>query len=172
MTKRIGLSQWTTARLPVILNDKDIKSRYYIRSGNRFDVASHTMLEDMFGRRPKPELTLRIKLVRLGKSSTKKGLSHYVRILLAIENTGRGSAKAPFLSVKTHAPHKIHDGGIDGNMHFGLCRLNRATGQVEHQYGASQDLIIDYALAAEGYRLTEGQKIVTAKEIVAVIPDA
>ena len=42
----------------VLLNHKEIKNYYYIRSGEDFVVASHIQLEDMFGRRPKPVLSV------------------------------------------------------------------------------------------------------------------
>jgi hypothetical protein len=92
---------------------------YYIRSGESFVVASHTQLEDMFGRRPKPQLSLSVRIVPTGSSGK---VTNFI-IFLGIENIGRGTAKSPLLSIKVHDPYKISNYGIDGNMHFGLPRL-------------------------------------------------
>ena len=75
----------------VILNGKDLKDHYYLRTGSSFVVASHPILADMFGRRPRPELALSVRLVQTVKSHTLWGLG----VLLGIVNKGRGSAERP-----------------------------------------------------------------------------
>jgi hypothetical protein len=174
----------------VILSQKEIKNHYYIRSGESFVVASHTQLEDMFGRRPKPQLSFSVKIVPAGGSPGKQDFL----IILGIENNGRGIAKSPLLCVKVYKPYSISRYGIDGNMHYGLNPLANSLRSEYERYGASgdivlhsgivhdvtainfeidwkkspseiQDLVIDYQIAAEGVMLIEGQKVIKGQEI-------
>ena len=164
-----------------------IKDRYFIRSGSSFGVASHTQLEDMFGRRPKPVLKLHKRIVQRGGS----GNSHHVYVFLGIENIGRGVAKAPYLSVKIEHPHQIYKYGIDGNGNFGLRPRTRPLGTNDLIYGSSAneiihpgvalditavwieyqkrneifDLVVKYNLAAEGINLFEGVETIASEEI-------
>jgi len=71
----------------VILNNKEIKHRYYQRIGDGFHPMHHSHLEDMFGRRPKPKLELRF--VR----STRNDTNHGYRGVFELSNIGRGSAR-------------------------------------------------------------------------------
>jgi hypothetical protein len=173
----------------VILNQKELKNHYYIRSGEAFVVATHTQLEDMFGRRPKPKLTLRTKFEVGGRTASK----YKLRVILGIENNGRGSAKSPFLSVGVHPPYQVSRFGIDGNMNFGLRSLSTSSLSQEAKYGASSDvvihpgvihdvtavkvevdvrqppedvnpLVIDYQIAAEGIQPIVDQIIISGSE--------
>lgn len=175
----------------VILNLSEIKGHYFARSGNSFIIASHTMLEDMFGRRPKPELILKTQIQHGNDGGTHKRFI----ILLSIENIGRGIAKSPFMEVEVNKPHKIFDYGIDGNGTFGLKRLS--SGNTYHQkYGSEQTIVIhsgithdvtainvefdintaknipnveiDYKLTAEGIQIYEGKVIIKISEILEI----
>ncbi len=42
----------------LLKSDPKINGHYYQRTGDSFNIALHTQLEDMFGRRPKPKLEL------------------------------------------------------------------------------------------------------------------
>jgi hypothetical protein len=175
----------------VILNYKGVKNHYYIRSGQLFVVASHTQLEDMFGRRPKPELALSTRFVLGSRSGNKCSLD----MILGIENKGRGTAKSPFLSVRVHPPYQISEYGIDGNRRFGLREL--ASSRIrpdEKKYGSSadvvihsgivhdvtavklridvaqppsdvSDMVIDYEIAAEGTRLVEDRVVIKGSQL-------
>lgn len=174
----------------VILKDKDVKNHYFIRSGEDFLAASHTQLEDMFGRRPKPKLALKIKPVFKGVV----GDSRRFDIIVAIENTGRGIAKFPFLSIKVNNPYFISPHGIDGNGNFGLDILSGPLLSNERKYGASGNfvlhsgitqevtcirveinkhssllqtdaVVIDFTIAAEGIELVNGQKVFTGFDL-------
>lgn len=177
----------------VILNSKDIQNHYYIRTANSFVVASHTLLEDMFGRRPRPKLGLHMKVNQYG--SRFGGMSN-VYVVFGIENKGRGTAKAPFLSIKVNHPYRIDKYGLDGNRNFGLDEVTSITGSHEKNYGSSadivihsgvvhevtivrvnvadinksgdevQDLIVEYKIAAEGTGLIEGRKAVRKRKLV------
>ena len=177
----------------VLLNFGDIKNHYYFRTGGAFVVASHTQLEDMFGRRPKPKLGLHTKVIQYG--SRFGGMSN-VYVVLGIENKGRGTAKAPFLSIKVHSPYGINKYGLDGNYNFGLDIIRSSIGSQETKYGASadvvvhpgvvhevaivdvkaadihksgdevQDLVVEYKIAAEGTGLIEGRKVVRKRKFL------
>ena len=176
----------------VILNFREIKNHYYMRSGGSFVVASHTQLEDMFGRRPQPKLALHTRIVRV---TNVHGIWN-LNIILAIENKGRGTAKAPFLSIKVPDPYRINEYGLDGNRNFGLGKVTSSRGAQETSYGSSanvvihpgvirdvtvvsvpagnllksgtevSDLVIDYKIAAEGTGLIEGRELVRRSKLL------
>lgn len=174
----------------IILSQNEVKNHYYIRSGSSFSVASHTILEDMFGRMPKPKLDLNVKYQH------HMTLNDGVRfnVLLGIENNGRGVAKFPFLSIKLNGPYTISRFGLDGNNRFGLNHIITPPSFGIHQYGASQenvihsnvihyvtsigveikfgqsieliqDLVINYKIGAEGIALIEKVKTISGKEL-------
>jgi len=122
----------------IILNIEEIRNRYYVRSGNSFIEASHTMLEDMFGRRPKPNLILSKRFEHAGSG----GKTHFFTVILGIENIGRGVAKSPFLEITVEKPYKISQFGVDGNGHFGLPILAGINNTRSQRYGSSQTIVI------------------------------
>lgn len=73
----------------VVLKIPTIQNHYYIRSGSSFVVAAHSQLEDMFGRRPRPKLTIKQKGDFL---RTLPGQLRW-RIVFDVVNEGRGIAK-------------------------------------------------------------------------------
>jgi len=177
----------------VLLNFHGIKNNYYLRTAGAFVEASHTQLEDMFGRRPQPKLGLHTKVIQYG--SRFGGMSN-VFVVLGIKNHGRGAAKAPFLSVKVNHPYEIYKYGLDGNYNFGLDKVRSSIGSQETKYGSSadvvihtgvvhevamvdvkaadinkaggdvQDLVVEYKIAAEGTGLIEGRKVVIKRKLL------
>lgn len=177
----------------VILSSQGIKNNYYIRTGSSFVEASHTQLEDMFGRRPQPKLVLYTKVTQYG---SRFGAMSNVQVVLGIENKGRGTAKAPFLSAKINEPYRINEYGIDGNRNFGLAIVRSSSGSQEKKYGSSanvvihsgvvhevaivyvnvadinkaggdvKDLVVEYKIAAEGTGLIEGRKVVRKRRLL------
>jgi hypothetical protein len=176
----------------VMLNQDGIKNHYYVRSGDSFVIASHTMLEDMFGRRPKPNLVFNCKIVRRGGGGRQRTFA----VILGIANKGRGTAKSPFLAVDVLEPYEISFYELDGNTNPGLPILTSSGSTKSRQYGSSQTivihpgividvtlidikidmenylntpkLVINYKLAAEGINLVEGQEVIDVSEIPAM----
>jgi len=116
------------------------EDRYYKRSGDSFYKMEHYDIEDMFGRRKKPILRLKYKFVDmqyLGENRIK------VDIQLIIENLGRGSAKAPFLSLEKPSNWNFSEYGVDGDRNFGLPLIpeNRNTFK-GCKFGNSNDILI------------------------------
>ena len=175
----------------VLLNDSKIKNHYYFRSGEDFVVASHIQLEDMFGRRPKPMLSLS-KLFLPRYLSNRNDIRGQITVILGIENTGRGSARAPLLAIDISEPYRIYGYGLDGNHNFGLPQLTRSSDVSEWTFGSSTnivihsgivhevakvivkvtadmsqgaveipDLIINYKIAAEGLQLIQEQDTIS-----------
>jgi hypothetical protein len=158
---------------------------YYRRSGDSFLKMEHFEIADMFGRRPKPSLRIRYSIPR---ASHGRG-SYSLRAVIAIENTGRGTARAPCLAVKVNPPFGVSEWGVDGNGREGLPRLvTREPGFV--RYGgsgndvvhpgtyrevltvggdwrpeAALDVRFTYELTAEGIPLTAGEVVIPAAEI-------
>jgi hypothetical protein len=118
------------------------EGRYFKRSGDSFYRMEHFDVEDMFGRRRKPSL----RLVARASISEWTQTPHYKQftllIYLSIVNEGRGSARAPYLSVEVAAPYSVHSWGIDGNRNFGLPQLRSYRGARAISCGASSDFVI------------------------------
>jgi hypothetical protein len=180
----------------VVLNHREVKNHYYVRSGDSFVVAPHTQLEDMFGRRPRPVLSLSKRFLA-GRHPIFKDLVGDITVVLGIQNTGRGSARAPILAMTVLEPYKIHENGIDGNGHFGLPELTTALDVRELRFGSIADivihsgivhdvakvivqitndmedkkvkvpdLIIDYQIGAEGMQLIKGRDTTIGQELL------
>ncbi|MBI4633613.1 MAG: ATP-binding protein [Deltaproteobacteria bacterium] len=163
------------------------ENRYYKRSGDSFYIMEHFDIEDMFGRRKKPKLLFTTKI--LSRSDLN------FRVIVALENIGRGVAKSPFLEINLNSPYKIADFGLDGNGSFGLTALPPSLGSTSYKYGASSkvihpgivhdvtavslnrervqefrevpDLVINYKIAAEDMRMVESTKTIPTKDLLA-----
>jgi hypothetical protein len=167
--------------------------RYMKRSGSQFLKMEHFEVNDMFGRRKRPVL-------RLGWCSTittriGNGDVHF-RVVLGIENSGRGSATAPFLSLRIEPPYRLSQYGLDGNQRHGLPRLVSGRNTAEVQFGGMadvvihpgilhevtgidgylrsaqeniDDLVIEYSVAAEDIRMHSDVLRVSGADLVAAI---
>jgi hypothetical protein len=158
------------------------EDRYYKRSGDSFYRLEHFDLEDMFGRRPKPKLNLYTQIRGYGLQS---------EIVVGLSNNGKASAKAPYLGFSSSQPFNRSQYGLDGNMTEGMKRLPSASSGMPNRYGdgvnviihpgmvceiavirlgfnpkkPTEDLTINYEIAAEGVPLAIGEKIITLKEM-------
>ncbi len=159
------------------------ENRYYKRSGDSFYPLEHYDIADMFGRRPKPLLKLTHRIRNPGPRA---------EIIVGLKNHGRGSARAPYLSVKTAAPFHQHWAGLDGNRHEGLPLLVEQSSPGTWRYGARSDFVIHpgvnhevlsltregnvtpvpaagvqvrYEIACDDQPLTEGSLIVPAQDV-------
>lgn len=120
------------------------EDRYYKRSGSSFRKMEHFDLEDMFGRRQRPILEL--------KARVRKDASGQVDILFTLVNSGRGLAKAPYLSITVPPPFSWCSFGVDGNCNEGLPRLRHSQfGRLI--YGGSLQQVIHPATELEVARI-------------------
>jgi hypothetical protein len=94
------------------------EDRYYKRSGDSFYKMEHFDIEDMFGRRKKPKLSLSYILGLVHEKN--HGNSVGIDVLIRLTNEGRGSARAPFLQIVKPANSEWSEHGADGNNYFGL----------------------------------------------------
>ncbi|HLO18801.1 MAG TPA: ATP-binding protein [Anaerolineales bacterium] len=165
----------------VLLKYEGIKDHYFVRSGESFVIASHIHLEDMFGRRPHPELKFAARLERGGGSAA--------AVIVGLKNSGRGIAKFPFLSIAVEHPYVISEYGLDGNGRPGLPVLvqHTRTGHKESFGGSASivvypdseldvtvirfdrqhsinpmeavpDLVIQYSMCCEGVQMQKGEE--------------
>lgn len=111
----------------VVLSLGREQNHYYTRTGSSFVIATHTQLEDMFGRRPRPKLVLTYDKAPGRPPDTQFVMS----MIISIQNIGRGLAKYPFLSLEVDPPHVLSGYGLDGNGHFGLPVIEE-TSHVKH----------------------------------------
>ncbi|MCJ7708839.1 MAG: ATP-binding protein [Anaerolineales bacterium] len=107
--------------------------RYYKRNGDSFYPMEHFDLEDMFGRRKKPKLSLFAKVHGVGPRTS---------ITIGIQNEGRGSAVAPYLAFNAPPPFQLFFWGVDGNRNEGLPRLHSRGGPLPHRYGGNTSFVI------------------------------
>ncbi|WP_428306760.1 AlbA family DNA-binding domain-containing protein [Lacipirellula sp.] len=151
------------------------EDRYYKRSGESFIKMEHFDIEDMFGRRAKPQLSLIYRV---------EGKGDMVFAVLSIVNDGRAAAISPYLSLLVAKPNGVHIHGLDGNGNHGLSmrteyRLSEwiTFGGVEGNLvypGVTFDVTaiklkenpeamnrppikVQYRLAAANFRLVEGE---------------
>ena len=161
------------------------EDRYYKRSGDRFSKMEHFEIEDMFGRRPRPDLFLMHRVIHGGEPSSDRRSWEW-SVVLGIGNCGRGSAHAPMLAIAPKDPWFRRTYGIDGNRTEGLERLPAATGSQWIRYGGSGlvvlhagaeiavcavtcrlrteisdpfDLRVRYQIAADGVRMIEDELV-------------
>lgn len=159
------------------------EDRYYKRSGDSFYRMEHFDLEDMFGRRKRPKLTLIPTIKDRGTNTL---------VILSIRNDGRATAKAPYLAFDINRPYIFNQYGIDGNMNHGMKRLKYMGTDLPYRFGENstfvihpgishdvtsihlglvaenppdRDLEIKYILAAEDIRLTSGCLVVPLADL-------
>lgn len=170
----------------VILKNPEVRGRYYFRTGDSFIEATHTQLEDMFGRRPKPLLSL---TSRIAVSSITDRRIVDLDIYIEITNSGRGVAKYPYLAVEFQSPHDVHNhgpiglsqlpaspqepmrafgGGSDDVIHPGTTRYIftiRVKSDTMESSGDIIDIKFSYQLSAEGILPLFDEFIVLGREI-------
>jgi hypothetical protein len=167
--------------------------RYFKRSGSQFLRMEHFEVEDLFGRRKRPVLKPWWRAVV--RSRRGDGDIDY-QVVLGIENSGRGSARAPFLSVRIEAPYQLGEYGLDGNYNQGLPRLVSGRGSGVVKFGGTAhlvihpgvvhevtavsgrlpaasnslaDLVVHYAICAEDTRMESGVLQIPGAAIVAAL---
>jgi hypothetical protein len=109
------------------------EDRYYKRSGDSFYRMEHYDLADMFGRRPKPLLDVTIRTRNPGPVA---------EIIVGLENKGRASALAPYLSIGLPLPFRRNRYGIDGNRGEGLPFLTEQTKPEWWSFGAGTNFVL------------------------------
>jgi len=114
------------------------EDRYYKRSGDRFTKMEHFEIEDMFGRRPRPILSLSYTVI---KGGSRRGDALSFLIILGLRNDGRGLARAPYLSIHPQV-YKIYRYGLDGNGGEGLPGLTTARDSQWRSWGGARDTVI------------------------------
>jgi hypothetical protein len=165
---------------------------YYKRSGDRFVRMEHFDIEDMFGRRRKPVLSMYYRLTaQRGKGPSPDSVAF--KIVFGLENIGRGPARDPFLSLSL-GPYPISPYGLDGNGNHGLRLLPRSSDSNFNSFGASGDVVLhprmrhditvviveadslrfspptigtgEYALAADSFPLTKAAFAIPPEEFL------
>jgi len=169
--------------------------RYYKRSGDSFLKMEHFDVADMFGRRPRPSLALFYTITTGGTKHVEGKPVVMLRIVLGIENSGRGLARAPYLAVKSERPLQVSGHGVDGWGRDGLLRLARhdpsyvkfggmadtvihpntsrevltLVGDYDCSASPAIDLSVPYELTAEGVELLRGELLIRGDEIIEAV---
>jgi hypothetical protein len=171
------------------------EDRYYKRSGSRFAKMEHYEVADMFGRRQRPKLNLICNLLTHNQGANDGGSELYrvPSVLVKLENSGRGSAKAPFLEitapdyfVRAHGaiisrhidalvramPTPNDDskmrwvGRGDFILHPGTdCEVAKISPQLVNRPFELRPLNIHYILTAENCQIKEGSIEISVEEL-------
>lgn len=169
------------------------EGRYYKRSGDSFYRMEHFDVADMFGRRAKP--VLEIVLVDTMGGYTNERAASYEPIV-AIKNTGRGTARFPFLRIKLSPPFGLNrqfglrngDTGLPERPQFGQRESAVFAGGQDHVIHAGtvldvhriasprgvsldtsvgmEDLVVEYEVACDGIQLKSGRIERTGAQII------
>ncbi len=117
------------------------EDRYYKRSGTGFYKMEHFDVADMFGRRRKPLLDLVIRVV-MGSGGPE--------LVLGLRNSGRGTARAPFLAfgLKTGGMARAAY-GLDGNGREGMKPLPHTGEDLPYRYGDDSSSVIHPGVTRE-----------------------
>jgi len=126
--------------------------RYYKRSGDSFYKMEHFDLEDMFGRRKKPSLEIIAEVIGLRPSLRERGVVIMIRLL----NSGRGTAKAPYLEIKTPLKCIWAEHGYDGNGNLGLDKIIYDTSSPVVKFGSDANTVIHPSISIPISRLIFG----------------
>lgn len=167
--------------------------RYYKRSGDSFYRMEHYDIEDMFGRRKKPKLSLYTDIIVSGTGHTREGDIYWRSVIISIKNTGRGLAKHVCLKLKLNHPFKVDDTGLDGMGRTGLPIIPQRRGSPYIQYGGNanvvvhpssfleitrisykfrestttmEDLIIESAITAEEMKAVKQKKVIKGSQLI------
>jgi len=165
--------------------------RYYKRSGDSFYRMEHFDIEDMFGRRKKPILSLYTSIKANLQSSGPEGRMFEVHVIFGLKNEGRGLAKYIYLAVGVNLPYVVYEWGLDRTSNIGLRSLRSSTGSFVRFLGDSnlvihsgsdieissikrrigereqniEDIRIDYEIRAEGMKEIKNRIIVKSEDI-------
>jgi len=133
------------------------EDRYYKRSGASFLKMEHFEIADMFGRRPRPKLTLNYK--KIDPPTIDKTKVRF-KFHLVLENHGRGSARAPYLAFRTGPPLTWDVLGLDGNRHHRFPLV--PSSDDFHRFGESGDVFLHPGAALPVAALTAEIETATA----------
>ncbi len=112
------------------------ENKYYKRSGESFYSMEHFDLEDMFGRRARPQLQIVFELISQDVERTD--------ILLGIRNCGKGLARFPCLEVTIKPPRSwgIVPAGVDGRRATGLTPIQTLADKHLYTFSGRADDVI------------------------------
>ena len=133
------------------------EDRYYKRSGSSFIRLEHHDLDDMFGRRPRPNLKLSYRVARGGYDATAGNFASWNHhVVFSIENCGRGSAVGPYLAILLGKPWRELLYGIGSNSHPTISKLSRHEDDRWITRQAGRDTIIHSGVTMDVCALTCG----------------
>jgi len=117
------------------------EGRHYKRSGDSFYPMEHFDIEDMFGRRKKPKLSLFTVLKGIVHSSTAEWVMFEAQVTVDIKNVGRGIARYIYLALSVNPPWVISEYGLDSDIRMGLTSRRGPTGQFVRYFGNANFVI-------------------------------
>lgn len=167
------------------------EGRHYKRSGESFYPMEHYDIEDMFGRRKKPKLSLCSEVVRGGISGSSPNRQFDCHLYVGIENSGRGLAKHVAIEIELNDPYHLGDLRYHTGEEYGFRILRRLRSKarlvslgadvvihpksslrvaliafkVMEASAPDQDVVIKADIMAEDMRTVEEKLIITRADI-------
>ncbi len=120
----------------------EVNHRYYRRTGETTRPMEHFELDDMFGRRPRPVLDLKIEL-RCRRDGSSAGGGAIVVPLIKIENTGLGLARFPMVFFSVRQPYQVNAWDLAGKIPNPLDSTTRIVGDSKwHNFRGGIDDVV------------------------------
>lgn len=173
------------------------EDRYMRRSGDRIIRMEHYEVADMFGRRRRPVIQFTYALSYSTRHLAARDLWEWeFSIVLALCNSGRGPARAPYLALRVAGGH-IDPFGLNGNGQAGLPRVASAGLPGWTAFGGSMDtaihprtqhdvtsiivrrpikvsslsdVAIEFRATADGIELQHGNVVISSAELKEALP--
>jgi len=117
------------------------EGRHFKRSCESFYPMEHFDIEDMFGRRKKPKLSLCKEIRRGGKMSGPSGKRYWCHVIVGVENTGRGIAKHVAIAAKVNDPYEFKNWLRHTGKHFEFQKLD-IPGSDKDMYSLGANVVV------------------------------
>jgi hypothetical protein len=167
------------------------EDRYFKGSGDSFYKMEHFDIEDMFGRRKKPKLSLFTVVKSRVQSQDSLGKTYEGAIIVGIKNTGRGIGRYIYFALSVNPPYRISHHGLDVTSKIGWNSLWSSEQSVRYFGDANlvihpnldleitvithrfreninkiEDLVIKTDISAEEMRLVHKEKTILGDDII------
>lgn len=122
------------------------EGRHYKRSGDSFYPMEHFDLEDMFGRRKKPKLSLFTVLKSRVSSAKSDGAIYETCVMVGIKNVGRGIGRYIYIALKVNPPWIISEYAHQHIFSMGLTSIREPSGDFVRYFGDSNFVIHPHSI--------------------------
>ncbi|MFQ6119213.1 MAG: helix-turn-helix domain-containing protein [Methanosarcinales archaeon] len=116
-------------------------NKYYMRVGESFKMMEHYHLEDAFGRRQRPKLSIHYRMNVLGYAN----IGPWFQLIIGMKNGGKYIAKYPGIRIKMLSDLHLSKYGVDGNYNWLMPLLKQPSSKTEdigYLFGGDANTVI------------------------------